>query len=240
MYSLVIVDDEIWTLRDMEVLLRDVEGFTVIGAYTNPVEAEKAILQSPPDVVLTDLRMEEMTGQMLMKAIHESCPKTRIIICSAYRDFDAARDALKYDVIDYLLKPIVKEDFLRAFQTAQKLLDQERKEENAFSYQRAIASELPWTEEILNLIKKKRHAPAASSREMTLWRCFSMTMPKPWNLGSKQNRRDSASAANLLSAPKAGSSAKKLLRLSAPDSPIPCTSRWTQCNPISRCTAMKS
>ena len=159
MYSLAIVDDEIWTLRDMEVLLRDVEGFTVTGAYTNPVEAEKAIRLSPPDVVLTDLRMEEMTGQMLMKAIHEHCPQTRIIICSAYRDFDAARDAIKYDVIDYLLKPIVKEDFLRVFETARRLLDETRKAETSFAYQRAIACDQPWTEDRLNRVKKQAPCP---------------------------------------------------------------------------------
>lgn len=159
MYSLVLVDDEIWTLRDMEVLLRDVVGFTVTGAYTNPAEAEKAIRLSPPDVVLTDLRMEEMTGQMLMKAVHEYCPKTKIIICSAYRDFDAARDAIKYDVIDYLLKPIVKEDFLRAFETAKKLLDEERKEKTVFSYQRVLASDAPWSESLTNRIKKEAPCP---------------------------------------------------------------------------------
>lgn len=159
MYSLIIVDDEIWTLRDMEVLLRDVEGFTVIGAYTNPVEAEKAIRLSRPDVVLTDLRMEEMTGQMLMKAIHEHCPKTRIIICSAYRDFDAARDAIKYDAVDYLLKPIIKEDFLHAFETVRTLLEQVRTEYTAFSCQRAIACSQPWTTQFVERIKKEAPCP---------------------------------------------------------------------------------
>lgn len=158
MYSLVLVDDEIWTLRDMEVLLRDVEGFTVTGAYTNPVEAEKAIRQSPPDVVLTDLRMEEMTGQMLMKSIHEYCPNTRIIICSAYRDFDAARDAIKYDVVDYLLKPIAKADFLRAFETARTLLDNEQSEETAFSRQRAVAYDMQENEAV-EKIKKEAPCP---------------------------------------------------------------------------------
>lgn len=159
MYSLVLVDDEIWTLRDMEVLLRDVEGFTVTGAYTNPVEAERAIRLSPPDVVLTDLKMEELTGQMLMKAIHEYCPQTRIIICSAYRDFDAARDAIKYDVVDYLLKPIAKADFLRAFEIARTLLDNERLEQTTFSRQRAVAYHLPWSEDVLEQFKKEAPCP---------------------------------------------------------------------------------
>lgn len=159
MYSLVMVDDEIWTLRDMEVLLRDVEGFELTGAFTNPVEAEKAIRQSPPDVVLTDLKMEEMTGQMLMKAIHEYCPKTRIIICSAYRDFDAARDAIKYDVVEYLLKPIVKADFLRAFETARLLLDRDRLEDTAFARQRVVVATRPWTEELSERIQKEAPCP---------------------------------------------------------------------------------
>jgi len=159
MYSLVMVDDEIWTLRDMEVLLRDVEGFELVGAFTNPVEAEEAIRLSPPNVVMTDLKMEEMTGHMLMKAIHETCPQTRIIICSAYRDFDAARDAIKYNVVDYLLKPIVKADFLRAFETARSLLDRERMEDTVFTRQRVIAASGLWTELLSECIQKQAPCP---------------------------------------------------------------------------------
>ena len=45
MYSLVMVDDEIWTLRDMQGLLENTDGFEIAGLYTNPLEAEKAILE---------------------------------------------------------------------------------------------------------------------------------------------------------------------------------------------------
>lgn len=159
MYSLIMVDDEVWTLRDMEVLLRDVDGFKLVGAYTNPTEAEQAILASHPDVVLTDLKMEEMSGQMLMKSIHEHCPETLVIICSAYRDFDAARDAIRYDVVDYLLKPIVKADFLLAFEKARSLLDFDQSDPPAFSCQRALATAQPLTEEVLERIKKEAPCP---------------------------------------------------------------------------------
>ena len=159
MYSLIMVDDEIWTLRDMEVLLRDVDGFELVGAYTNPVEAERAIRKSPPDVVLTDLRMEEMSGQMLMKSIHEHCPETLIIICSAYRDFDAARDAIKYDVVDYLLKPIVRTDFMHVFETIRSLLENRQKKETLFSRQRVCAAARPWSEAAVEHIKKEAPCP---------------------------------------------------------------------------------
>lgn len=165
MYSLVMVDDEIWTLRDMEVLLREVKGFSLAGTYTNPLEAEKAIRQSPPDVVLTDLKMEEMSGQMLMKTIHECCPNTRIIICSAYRDFDAARDAIKYNAIDYLVKPIVKSDFLLAFEKARTLLNIERAEAPSFSRQRALTSLHPLTDAVLERIRKEAPCPCCIEPE---------------------------------------------------------------------------
>lgn len=165
MYSLVLVDDEIWTLRDMEVLLRDVPGFELTGMYTHPAEAERAILQSPPDVVLTDLKMEEMSGQQLMKSIHEHCPETRIIICSAYRDFDAARDAIKYGVIDYLVKPIVKADFLTAFDKTRAALERAQTGAPSFTRQRVIASAQPWTEELISRIKKETPCPCCVKQE---------------------------------------------------------------------------
>lgn len=159
MYSLIMVDDEIWTLRDVEVLIREAEGFYLQGAYTNPIEAEKAILANPPDVVLTDLKMEEMSGQQLMRSVHEHCPDTRIIILSAYRDFDAARDAIKFDVVDYILKPIVKADFLRALSSALTLLNKTKSERTSFAYQRSIASHTPWSKDYAALIKEKAPFP---------------------------------------------------------------------------------
>ncbi|MBQ4619895.1 MAG: response regulator [Clostridia bacterium] len=159
MYSLVMVDDEIWTLRDMQGLLENIDGFEIAGLYTNPLEAEKAILENPPDLVLTDLKMEELSGQKLMRTISDHCPNTLIIICSAYRDFDAARDAIKYNVIDYILKPILEEDFRRAFRMAYEALKKRHVDASAYAYQRAVASYEKWTHSLIERIKKE--APCA-------------------------------------------------------------------------------
>lgn len=159
MYSLVMVDDEIWTLRDMQGLLENTDGFEIAGLYTNPLEAEKAILENPPDLVLTDLKMEELSGQNLMRSIHEHCPNTLIIICSAYRDFDAARDAIKYNVVDYILKPIAEEDFARAFRSAFDALNKRRVDAASYAYQRAVASDEKWTNLLIERIKKEAPCP---------------------------------------------------------------------------------
>ena len=54
------------------------------------------------DLVITDIRMPEMDGLGLSKYIYEAFPRTKVIILSGYNEFEYARNALKYQVTDYL------------------------------------------------------------------------------------------------------------------------------------------
>ena len=58
------------------------------------------------DLIITDICMPKMSGLDVIKTIREKGDATEVIIMSGYNDFEYARKALKYNVIDYILKPV--------------------------------------------------------------------------------------------------------------------------------------
>lgn len=109
MPSVILVDDEIWALRDLESLLSPHSTYRILGSFTSSRKAWNAIVAMQPDIVFTDLSMAEMEGRELINKIHLRFPQTAIVIVSAYQDFAVAREALNRNVIDYLLKPLSPE-----------------------------------------------------------------------------------------------------------------------------------
>jgi two-component system, response regulator YesN len=84
--------------------LNDVDE--VICAY-NGDEAFDIIISTNPFVIITDIRMPTISGIELIKKVRSiSGYAPKIIIISGYSDFEYAREALKLDVFDYIVKPI--------------------------------------------------------------------------------------------------------------------------------------
>ncbi len=111
MLKILIVDDEpdicelIHKLIDWEDL-----GLVSLGSSQNGVDAMEIILRQKPDIVITDIQMPGMTGlEVIERASQQKLP-TKFIVISGYREFDYARQAIRFGVEDYLLKPISKTD----------------------------------------------------------------------------------------------------------------------------------
>lgn len=106
MLKLIIADDErviretISRLIDWEAL-----GIALTGLCSNGLEAYDMIIDESPDIVMTDIKMPGMSGLELIKKISEANPDTRFIILSGYSEFEYAKEAMKYGVKHYILKP---------------------------------------------------------------------------------------------------------------------------------------
>lgn len=72
--------------------------------------AEKMALEAHPDIVLTDIKMPDMTGLELVSRLKPKLKDTSFIIISGYDDFCFTHEAIKLGVVDYLLKPLNRED----------------------------------------------------------------------------------------------------------------------------------
>lgn len=113
MYKVLVVDDE----KNIRERLANTfpwqeVGFQVIGAASDGMEALQLIRKDLPHVVMTDIMMPEMNGLELAKTLQSTYPGVRTIILSAYDDFKYAQEAIRYGIKGYLLKPLVKEEFL--------------------------------------------------------------------------------------------------------------------------------
>ena len=106
-YTVLVVDDEV-ELRHALVEKVDWEAaeFEVIGEAENGVEALDVIETLEPDLIITDIKMPMISGLELAKRVREIRPATGMVILSGYDSFEYAREAINYNIIAYLLKPI--------------------------------------------------------------------------------------------------------------------------------------
>lgn len=95
MRTVMLVDDEYWTLQGLERLFDwPRHGYSVTGAYDDSVSAFKDIREKAPDLVLTDIRMPEMSGIELIRRAREAGIRSVFVVISGYSDFEYARGAL--------------------------------------------------------------------------------------------------------------------------------------------------
>lgn len=133
--KLVIVDDEPILLKG---LLNTYDwpsmGFQVAGSAQSGEQAIQVIKEVRPHVVLTDIRMKQVTGLMVMEEIQKTDLECLFIVLSAYREFDYAQQACDLGAFAYLLKP-VEDDKLRdtmqsAYKTCMDRMENEAKYES--------------------------------------------------------------------------------------------------------------
>lgn len=108
-YRCLIVDDEPIAIDILRNYLQRLEGFVVVDGLTNPIQAFETLQQQPVDLLFLDIQMPELTGLELLQSLRQ---RPEVILTTAYRDF--ALEGFDFDVIDYLLKPIPFERFLKA------------------------------------------------------------------------------------------------------------------------------
>jgi len=111
--NLLIVDDEPIITQGLRYTIPwDTYGIKVIGEAEDGEEALEILRKQQVDIVLTDVRMPVMDGIELARTINEQMPRTRVIIISGYDEFEYAREAIRFGVKDYLLKPVDIDELL--------------------------------------------------------------------------------------------------------------------------------
>lgn len=107
MYKLLIVDDEPLVQVGIKSMLNWSElNIEVIGTATNGQIALKMIQEQTPDIVITDIKMPVMSGLELIKNCREQygAEYPHFIILTSYEDFHMVKEAITYQVTDYLVK----------------------------------------------------------------------------------------------------------------------------------------
>ena len=138
-YSVLLVDDEEDVLQ---VIIKKLDwenmGFKIVGYAKNGIEALEMAEDLQPDVVMTDIKMPYMDGLTLCKELKELYQKVKVIIFSGFDDFEYAKEAIKNEAEEYILKPInsneLSEVFIRIKNVLDKELDEKRNIDKLRSY----------------------------------------------------------------------------------------------------------
>ena len=128
-YSVLLVDDEEDIIRIiMKKLDWESMGLTIIGHAANGVEALEMAEELTPDIVMTDIKMPYMDGLTLCRKLKELSRTIRVIIFSGFDEFEYAKEAIKMEAEEYLLKPVNAVELKEVFERVKNDLDQERAE----------------------------------------------------------------------------------------------------------------
>jgi two-component system, response regulator YesN len=124
MYKLFIADDEQLVVETLSAVIDwNAYGIGIVGTATNGKQALERILQSDPDIVLTDIRMPGLNGLELIRVLKEKGHKAECIIISGYSEFEYAKEAIKLEAVDYLIKPAELEEVAKTVSRALKRLE---------------------------------------------------------------------------------------------------------------------
>lgn len=129
MLAILIVDDEKLERNGIKFLLkREKEEFRILEA-SNGKDALGVLMKETVDILFSDVKMPYINGLELSKQARELCPDLEIVIFSGYNDFSYAKEALRYGVVDYVLKPVDPEEFHRTLERVRGHIDDRKKEE---------------------------------------------------------------------------------------------------------------
>ncbi|HYQ48516.1 MAG TPA: sigma-54 dependent transcriptional regulator, partial [Thermodesulfovibrionales bacterium] len=100
---LLIIDDEQIALRNLDHIMKK-EGYEVTATQSG-ANALKLLEEQPFDLVLTDLKMEKVDGNQVLKRCKELSPDTEVIMITGYASLQSAIQAIKEGAYDYITKP---------------------------------------------------------------------------------------------------------------------------------------
>jgi len=128
---LIIAEDE----RRVRTLIKglipfETFGIQLVGEASNGLEAIELCKQHEPDILITDINMPGLSGLAMIKELKNLLPKLKVIIISGYDNFEYAKTAIRYDVIEYILKPIDENELFNALLKVKKAIIEERTDIN--------------------------------------------------------------------------------------------------------------
>ncbi|MGE4453459.1 MAG: response regulator [Sphaerochaeta sp.] len=125
MIKILVADDERIERELLYRILSDNPLYELYQAENGRLAVNYAELYDV-DIVLMDIEMPAINGIEASKRILQDNPSTRIIFITAYSIFSYACEAVKLGAIDYILKPVDREDVLRAVKQAERQVEAER------------------------------------------------------------------------------------------------------------------
>jgi len=139
-YSIMLVDDDLDEREGVKFLIEKAKLPLLILEAPNGKRAYEMLLERHADILFTDIKMPYMDGLELANEINKLHPSTKIIIFSAYGEFEYAKKAMIANAVNYLLKPVDVDEFYNVLNSVIKQCQKEK--ELASQRNRQISSDI--------------------------------------------------------------------------------------------------
>ena len=123
-----VVDDEPLARNLLSDYVNKVHDLSLVGTADNAINAMKVLRENQVDLLFLDIQMPELTGINMLKVLQH---KPLVVLTTAYSEY--AIESYELDVVDYLLKPITFERFLKAIEKVNQRLNLRKTPEIIFT-----------------------------------------------------------------------------------------------------------
>ncbi|MCU6791442.1 response regulator transcription factor [Paenibacillus sp. WQ 127069] len=149
MYKVLLVDDERIILDGISNVVNwEAAGTVLAGTARNGIEAYEFVKQNPPDIIISDIKMPGMDGLQLAAKMFEEYPQIKLVLLSGFSEFEYARQAMRYKVKHYLLKPCNENKILEALvELVDELNHEEQREQFVRNMRYGLEKVLPHVKE---------------------------------------------------------------------------------------------
>jgi len=162
MLRCIAIDDEPLALELLEDNISKVPFLKLVASCENPLEAMKVMQEHSVDLVFLDIQMPGLTGLQFIQSLAQ---KPLFILLTAYEKY--ALEGFNLDVVDYLVKPVALERFIKACNKALELHQLKNKSANAsasppadyifvnsdYSLLKVVVADITWVEGYKDYIK---------------------------------------------------------------------------------------
>jgi two-component system response regulator YesN len=126
MVGIVLADDEPIIRQGFLTIDWEKEGMELLGIGSNGIETLDLVRKHKPNILLTDIRMPGMNGLDLVRTVKHEFPEIKIILLTAYHEFDYAVSAIKFGATAFVLKPSDPEEIIDVCHKAKALIEDEQ------------------------------------------------------------------------------------------------------------------
>jgi two-component system response regulator YesN len=138
MKALIVDDEKIIRMGMRQAVPWDAIGIHQVFTAESGDEALKIFRREKNDIVITDIRMYQMTGLTLIAEIKKIREDVRVIVLTGYDDFDYARECLRMQVQDFLLKPVDENILIESIKKQIRMLNDSREKAEEEHHMRRI------------------------------------------------------------------------------------------------------
>lgn len=114
MLKVMLVDDESVILQGLQILIDwEEQGYEIVATKSNGMDAIEYLKDNEVDLIISDIQMPVLGGLELLEKIRkEKLSDARFVVLTGYSDFKYTQKAIRYNCLDYILKPVSREDLL--------------------------------------------------------------------------------------------------------------------------------